>query len=303
MDKVASNSQRADIVKEVKKLQPETFFKSTPYIKNADMINYESALRQTMERWIADSSCKDLIDGVISALSGSIDRQVKVMETSHIDISPYTRDEYQKSLLPLLNQLNDADKLPALVFHYDRNGIERIAQELVTALETAENKWKAGNADWQSKVEQWRKWKNDAKTRQKREDAKLKSAKSKSLQENAREGAEGSWLDTFDPDKPLPQFSFQSPRSKVAGQELEDDIAALTRWNDIPDFVASGLRRGIGIHHSGCNRKLRSLIETLFRAGTLRVVIATGMSALLLLTIRDVGAGNQYALSYGDFRW
>jgi superfamily II RNA helicase len=284
MDKVASKSQRADIVKEVKKLQPEIFFKSTPYIKNSDMINYESALRQTMERWIADSSCSDLIDGVISALSGSIDRHVKVMETSHTEISPYTRDEYQKSLLPLLNQLNDADKLPALVFHYDRNGIECIAQELVTALETAENKWKAGDVAWQTRVETWQKWKNDAKARQKSQDAKLKSAKSKSLQENARE-AEGSWLDTFDPDKPLPQFSFQSPRSKVAGQELEDDIAALTRWNDIPDFVANGLRRGIGIHHSGCNRKLRSLIETLFRAGTLRVVIATGMSALLLLLV------------------
>ena len=87
---------------------------------------------------------------------------------------------------------------------------------------------------------------------------------------------EGSWLESFDPETPLPQFSFQSARSKKSGQELNADLADLRRWNDIPEWIVSCLRRGIGVHHSGLNRKVRQLVETFFRAGTLRVVIATG---------------------------
>jgi hypothetical protein len=199
------------------------------------MIKYEASLRKTMERWIDTPNCKDLVAGVISALGGEIDRQVKVMEVSH-DTSPYTREEYGKSLLPLLNQLNSADKLPALVFNFDRDGIEKLAQELLSSLEAAENVWKADNTAWQKKFETWRKWEGDAKARQKREDAKAKSSKSKTAEDEAKE-KEGSWLDTFDPNKPEPQFSFHSPRAKVAGQELEDDIADLTRWNDIPIWL------------------------------------------------------------------
>ena len=38
------------------------------------------------------------------------------------------------------------------------------------------------------------------------------------------------------------------------------------------------LRRGIGVHHSGLPTKYRQSVEVLFRAGHLRVVIATGRS-------------------------
>jgi ATP-dependent RNA helicase DDX60 len=238
MDSVATKCKRDDIIKEVRKLRPDLYFKDTPYIKTSDMIKFEASLRGTMERWIETASCKDLVAGVIFALGGQIDRQVKVMETSHADTSPYAREEYGRSLLPLLNQLNSADKLPALVFNFDRDGIEKLAQDLVSSLESAENVWKAGNTAWQKKFETWQKWEGDAKARQKREDLKAKSSKSKTAEEEARE-KEGSWLDTFDPSKPQPQFSFHSPRAKVAGQELEDDIADLTRWNDIPHWLTS----------------------------------------------------------------
>lgn len=238
MDSVATKCKREDIIKEVRKLRPDIYFKDTLYVKTADMIKYEASLRKTMERWIEMPIYKDLVAGVISALGGQIDRQVKVMETSHVDTSPYTREEYGRSLLPLLNQLNSADKLPALVFNFDRDGIEKLAQELINSLEAAENEWKAGDTKWQKKFKKWQKWEGDAKARQKREDAKAKSSKSKTAEDEARE-KEGSGLDTFDPNKPQPQFSFHSPRAKVAGQELEDDIADLTRWNDLPSWLTS----------------------------------------------------------------
>ncbi len=34
---------------------------------------------------------------------------------------------------------------------------------------------------------------------------------------------------------------------------------------------------GIGVHHAGCNKNYLMMVETLFRSGHLRVVIATGM--------------------------
>jgi len=290
MDSVARASKRDDIIEEVKELRPELVFKKTECIKAADTIEYEAALRRVVEGWIASPSCKDIMASVTLALGGKIDKQAGIMEKSFGGKSPYARDEYQKSLLPLLDQLNSADALPALIFHYDRNGIECLAQELVSALEAAEKVWKEGNPAWQSKLTTWQEWQGQAKIRQKQEDKAMKSVKGRSKDEMIRD-KEGSWLESFDPEAPLPQFSFQSAKAKKSGQELEDDIADLSRWKDIPEWIVSCLRRGIGVHHSGLNRKVRQLVETLFRAGTLRVVIATGTCfRYFLLTDRDVSA-------------
>jgi superfamily II RNA helicase len=179
-------------------------------------------------------------------------------------------------MLSLLDELNSADALPGLVFHFDRHGIECMAQTLAKALITAEEKFKSGDTAWQQKHDVWLKWKAQAKARAKQEQLKLKAAKSREKEEMARND-EKSWLDEFDPEKPLPQFTFQSVRSKTASQELEDNIEDLEKWDSITSWMATCLRRGIGIHHAGLNRKYRQLVETLFRAGTLRVVIATGM--------------------------
>jgi len=283
MDSVARASKRDDVIGEVKKLRPAMFFRKTECIKSVDIIDYEAALRTVVERWIVSPSCKDIMASVTSTLGGTIDTQVGMMEKSFGDKSPYAPREYQKSLLPLLDQLNSADALPALVFHYDRHGTDRLAQELVSALDDAEKVWKEGNSAWQMKVATWQEWKGQSKTRQKQEDKAMKSMKGPSKEEMIRD-KEGSWLDSFDPKTPLPQFSFQSARSKKSGQELEADIADLTRWKDIPEWIVNCLRRGIGVHHSGLNRKVRQLVETLFRSGTLRVVIATGAYFCCLLT-------------------
>ena len=254
-------------------------------IKSSDIIKYEGALRKVIERWIESPSCKDIMASVTLALGGTIDKQVGIMEKSFGDKSPYARNEYQKSLLSLLDRLNSADALPALIFHYDRHGIECLAQELVSTLESAEKVWKEGNSTWQRKFTIWQERQGQAKSRQKQEDKVMKSLKGRSKEEMIRDN-EGSWFDSFDPEAPLPQFSFQSARSKISGQELEADIANLTRWNDIPEWIVSCLRRGIGVHHSGLNRKVRQLVETLFRAGTLRVVIATGAYFSFFVNLR-----------------
>ena len=103
MDSVARASKRDDVIGEVKKLRPEMFFRKAECIKSIDTIKYEAALRRVVERWIASPSCKDIMTSVTLALGGTIDKQVGIMEKSFSDKSPYARNEYQKSLLPLLD--------------------------------------------------------------------------------------------------------------------------------------------------------------------------------------------------------
>lgn len=56
-------------------------------------------------------------------------------------------------------------------------------------------------------------------------------------------------------------------------------VRQLSRRQVAP-WLIDALKRGIGIHHAGMNRKYRQVVEILFRKGFLRVVIATGTLAL-----------------------
>lgn len=85
---------------------------------------------------------------------------------------------------------------------------------------------------------------------------------------------ENSFFDLFDPEEPLEDFSF-ADKKKCQREELEGIIKQL-RYKRIPEPFISLLYRGIGIHHSGMNRKYRQCVEMLFRKAFLRVVVATG---------------------------
>lgn len=52
------------------------------------------------------------------------------------------------------------------------------------------------------------------------------------------------------------------------------------RFKHIKPDLIDLLRRGVGVHHAGMNRKYRQCVEMLFRCGYLRVVIATGTLSL-----------------------
>lgn len=66
-----------------------------------------------------------------------------------------------------------------------------------------------------------------------------------------------SWESTFDPDAPLPDFSFVG---RCNTKELQDDIDDL--WNmKEKSWEIQALRRGIAVHHAGMKKQYRSLIE------------------------------------------
>lgn len=89
---------------------------------------------------------------------------------------------------------------------------------------------------------------------------------------------ETSLFDLFDPDEPQDDFSF-ADKKRCAKLELDEFIGQLRRRH-IKECLIELLQRGIGVHHSGMNRKYRQCVEMLFRKGYLRVVIATGTLSL-----------------------
>lgn len=141
-------------------------------------------------------------------------------------------------------------------------------------------------------MKDWEAWKRQAKQREK---ALEKTAKQKKDKDTERDsGPAPSWEASFDPEDPSDQFSFANTRA-YSMAKLDEDIRAL-RWTSTEGWAFDVLRRGIAVHHAGMNKGYRTLVEglvwhrsgifrananlSLFRAGFLRVVIATGTLAL-----------------------
>ena len=86
---------------------------------------------------------------------------------SHIDF-------HRENLLPLLSGLHQGNLLPALLFNFSRDNVEHLGQHLVEQLTKGEERYKATNKHWKTKLEEWNKWKDDEPARRKAEEKKLK---------------------------------------------------------------------------------------------------------------------------------
>ena len=169
-----------------------------------------------------------------------------------------------------------------------------MAQAVLAVLEAMEARWRETDPEWKRKVKQWEAWVARAKERE-RQAERLKKVKKDDDGGPPAAEPDASWEASFDPDDPSPQFSFAGLSPAFTKEDLEEEIQSLARWSSAPDWALKGLRRGIGVHHSGMNKHYRTLVEryiaslsgssalvahiatSLYRTGFLRVVIATGM--------------------------
>ncbi|KAG0641019.1 hypothetical protein HOY80DRAFT_902973 [Tuber brumale] len=198
-----------------------------------------------------------------------------------VDLPPpsCTREYLAKTTLPLLQTLHSANALPAILFSYDRLMCEKICIMICSQLETAEKNWRENSPKWQKIIKDWEKYKADRSSRGSKK-AKVVLPPGSTKADQMRENAEydSSFWSSFDPNHPSPEFSFADFK-KHAKSDLQIDIDNLIRWG-IPEVLVHAFSRGIGVHHSGMNRKYRQAVEMLFRKGYLRVVIATGTLSL-----------------------
>ncbi|KAL2829195.1 hypothetical protein BDW59DRAFT_178546 [Aspergillus cavernicola] len=267
-------------------------------IKKADVIEWETCLKTLLKHWMDDNNSP--IESVVMELSESgsscngLDVQVSLGELEpSTNPSMVRQSNIIETTLPLICSLHDQGALPALIFNYDRSYCEKTCEHLLTELEESEDRWKASDPAWKKKIAKFLEWqKMKVKQTGLKEPKKQKKKKGGrndddddddekiSQAELAREVAskDSSVFESFNPEDPISRFHLANEK-KLTPSEFEAYATEL-RAREIPERFITALRRGIGVHHAGMNRKYRQVCEILFRKGYLRVVIATGTLAL-----------------------
>ncbi|KAG9094747.1 hypothetical protein FS749_011922 [Ceratobasidium sp. UAMH 11750] len=256
-------------------LEPKVYFedRTTDFLKQADVIQYEGALKEVVGTWMKSSEA-DHSDSPYQKLLVELQkdyhqgRKVDMLQDAH---SPKVAIE---NLIDLMHKLNAQGDLPCLAFNFDRAGCEKYAKALLATLIKSEREWRETDPRWIEKLKQWEAWKANSKARER--DAQRASRQKK---DDAREEEPTSWQSLFDPNEPAPEFSFANTKSGYSKDELRKDIHSL-KWQKTPEYLISALKRGIAVHHAGMPKGYRSLVESLFRLGYCRVVISTGTLAL-----------------------
>lgn len=260
-------------------------------IRKVDIINWEVKLKSVLKSWIQDQESP--FKEVLNELQQSTENaqrpglQVSAGEYKKPDDPSYINGtNLLDTTLPLICSLHGRGALPALFFNYDRNACERICSHLLDQLEAAEMHWKESSPMWKAKLSGWEAWKRSQDKMASKKPAKeVKSKGKKNDEEVSREermrdaaSAERSPYESFDPDAPVDGFHLANVK-KLTPSDFQE-YAYKLRKRSIPEWLINALRRGIGVHHAGMNRKYRQTCEILFRKGYLRVVIATGTLAL-----------------------
>ncbi|KAI0375726.1 P-loop containing nucleoside triphosphate hydrolase protein [Pilatotrama ljubarskyi] len=258
-------------------LNPTRFFSDSKgtLLKQKDILRYEAALTKHVSELMESTDPQDpnsVLNGVIKKVSDP------VLDQADQRYIP-TSSEFFQNLITLVSDLQANGDLPALLFNFDRKVCEKMAKAILDVLEKAESQWRENSPEWKRKVKQWELWVSKAKERE-RQAERLKKVKKEDEHPGAAAEPETSWEASFDPEDPSPQFSFAGTSPAFTKSDLDEEIKALARWSSAPEWALRALRRGIGVHHSGMNKHYRTLVESLYRSGFLRVVIATGTLAL-----------------------
>ncbi|KAH8433897.1 putative DEAD/DEAH box helicase [Aspergillus melleus] len=259
-------------------------------IAKSDVIRWETNLKSTLSSWMKDT--KSPFDNVLNELSTNLHNRIQppLQVSSTESQEPNTARTVRASslldtTLPLICSLHEQGALPAILFNYDRSQCEKLCEHLLAELQEAEKRWKTSSPVWKKKIAEWEAWKKSEAKRAKIKPKKGKRSgndedeplsKTERLQESA--SVESSLYDSFDPNEPVAGFHLADTRC-LSRSEF-DAYAKEMRRRSIPEWLIDGMNRGIGVHHSGMNRKYRQVCEILFRKGYLRVVIATGTLAL-----------------------
>lgn len=253
-------------------------------IQKKDVLVWEKNLKQILSEWIKDefSPFNQILQILSQPESLPTTQPPQEKSPKLIDqlVDPH---DLKSTTLPLLCQLHMRNALPAILFSFDRNQCEEIANATLEKLVQAESKFKK-KPEWdKNKIKQHKKL---ILLNEKQKKITAKASKKGRINEDGesrldriRDQVEDVLLYDFN-DSETPQDGFTFANSKNFSKNDLDSYLEELHWNKIGTNFADLLRRGIGVHHSGLNKKYRETVEILFRKGFLRVVIATGTLSL-----------------------
>jgi hypothetical protein len=223
-------------------------------VEKADVVRWEAALKGKLGQWMMDPQSP--FDKIREELRGE---QYKMLASQQFVKPPVLESPSvsSQSVFSLIVDLRSNGALPALLFNYDRAECEEIARELLGTLEAAEHQYRQNDQGWRTKLMQYQQWR-DLKTSEKpKKTAKLLPGQTKADLEHEAANREVSKWSSFDPEAPLPQFNF-ADTTKLSKGEFDAVLEGLFPNDVKPEFV-SALRRGVGVHHAGMNRRYRQM--------------------------------------------
>lgn len=277
-------------------LEPNKYFSKYHFIRKADVVEYQTKIKSHLAKWLADSNSR--IPGspfmnLMKALDGGLRARTEAVAKRWSDLTAKGNKSGQQAttmleeaIMPMLEDLDSEGLLPSLLFNYDRSVVESLGERVLNVLEAREKEYRDTDPAWQKKLKAYQKWLGDADKRQKEKERAMKRTKKNAdKDEDAPEQPEAEvdevgWQESFDPTAPDPNYSFIGLKNTYGDQDMAEELARLERRNACPLWMLRALRRGVGIHHSGLNRRYRQLVELAFRSKYLRVVICTGTLAL-----------------------
>nr|XP_054772229.1 uncharacterized helicase C28H8.3-like [Lytechinus pictus] len=264
---------------------------------------FAAASRDIISRWIVETIksvrevihkiCQPLIDNTNKCYDEWEKEETRPKGGLNSDLAAYLH--FDKLIL----QLNEQNKLPALVFSQNRALCEDLAEAVATSLEKTETKLREGF----EKTEQWkaaqkavtRLEKLARRTKDKESDetsevaSRLKTRRrlcnqdAESFAACLKEANDSERRDLLAAEHfllkdPLPNCTLQG-EGNMTKEEVEETLSRLPR-HGTSGFLRQLISRGIAYHHAGLNNKQRVAVETLFRRKHLKVLIATSTLAL-----------------------
>ncbi|XP_022789735.1 probable ATP-dependent RNA helicase DDX60 [Stylophora pistillata] len=261
----------------LQKLFPEKYFLETEFIQKDHVRQYESEVKAEFKSW-ADEGQVEKVKSVIRSLNDEyIQKGLSTEEEWNKLKKPSSGTDFIRyNFTKLVDQLRAQNKLPALVFSFDRQLCEVLAEDLTVQLEQREIDLKARLGMRNAKFLERKQVKAEKIAKRNRDKAEKRKGKSGHTEE--QDEMEGEDQGGEDLDKPLPECTL----AFTHGIGNEDFNKIMSRiWNERSrDPFKRGLKRGISYHHAGLNNKMRSVVEMLFRERYLQVVTATGTLAL-----------------------
>ena len=277
-------------------LEPNKYFADHHIIRKADVVVYQKKIKEHLAKWLADPNSRDKgspFARLMEALDAGLRQRMLAVEKRWATLTKESVAKggsdttmLEEAIVPMVEDLDAEGLLPALCFNYSRSQVEKLGEKIVTTLEEREADYRQNDPAWQRKIKAYEKWLGDADKRQKEKERALKRTKKNAdkdedaPEEPEPEIEEGGWQETFDPSAPDPDYSFVGLKNTYGDQDMAMEISFLEKRGACPVWMLRGLRRGVGIHHSGLNRRYRQLVEVAFRSKFLRVVISTGTLAL-----------------------
>jgi superfamily II DNA or RNA helicase len=248
------------------KLKPEIYFKEGSIIDQKQCRAFESDLKAVFSQWCRHMPA--VCDEILVQLSGTVLADLdRINERWDHDLGQLLR----RSVVSLISGLYAQGWLPALVFNFERRFCEKMAEILVEHFENEDAAWKNSEKAKLALA----KYERDLKAYQSRQQKKQKKLdKSRSKMSDNREPRNE---DEDAEEEPIHPYFHRDQSGLAYNKDLDLEDLEVRFPNAV---LINALKRGIGVHHAGLDKKYRQTVERLFRSGHLKVVFATGSLAM-----------------------